>query len=328
MRTFNYMRLFILLLFVSVITGCETAPIVKDVERPITGQSIVFGHADVVIDGEIQEWGYGWSGVVSCCLMILPPDSNKAITYTIDEDGIFYWSLAPGEYQLLAFRYQKGSSSQIGVVGGSFTVPHDVDAMYIGNITINMVKGRYITVVEDKSKELITSYKSKFPEHTGNITTALLQLPDKLGNFSSITSECSERWGVDCTGNYRGITPLTPPVSANQFIQTDSLTPMFSWVAAENKDVSYDLVIYDVAKYSFSGLDEKLMKGRILTYEENISEPTFKLKTPLKENAKYYWSVRLRDGDVVSRWSTYSHIGFYVFYVTSGYGQWFGFSTP
>jgi hypothetical protein len=328
MYTFRYIHLFSLLLFLSVIAGCETAGTVKDVEQPVTGQSIVFGHVDVVIDGEIQEWGYGWSGVVSCCLMILPPDSNQAITYKIDEDGIFYWSLEPGEYQLLGFRFQKGTSSQVGIVGGRFTVPEDTDAMYIGNITINMMKGRYITVVEDNSKELVASYKSKFPDHTDHITTALLQLPDKLGNFSSVTNECSERWGVDCTGKYRGITPLTPSVATNKFIQTDSLTPVFSWQAAENKDVSYDLVIYDVANYSFSGIDERQMKGRMIAYEENISEPGFKLKTPLKENTKYYWSVRLRDGDVVSRWSTYSHFGFYVFYATSGYGQWFGFSTP
>lgn len=328
MRTFQFIRLFSLLLFISVIAGCETAPIVKDVEQPVTGQSIVFGHVDVVIDGEIQEWGYGWTGAVSCCLMILPPDSNQAITYKIDEDGIFYWNLAPGEYQLLGFRFQKGSASKVGIVGASFTVPEDADAVYIGDITIIMVKGRYVTKIEDKADELLAVYKSKFPDRTGNISTALLQLPDKLGNFTSLISECSEKWGVDCSGKYRGITPLTPSVVTKQFLQADSLTPVFSWEAAENKDVSYDLVIYEVAKYSFSGLDERVMKGRMVAYEENISEPNYTLKTPLKENGKYYWSVRLRDGDVVSRWSTYSHFGLYVFYTTSGYGQWFGFSTP
>ena len=328
MHIIQYTRIFTFLLFISAITGCETAPTVKDVEQPVVGQSIVFGHVDIVIDGETQKLG-GWTGVVSCCLTILPPESDQAITYKIDKDGIFYWSLAPGEYQLLGFRFQEGSSSREGVVGGSFTVPEDTDAMYIGNITINMVKGRYVTVVEDKSGELVASYKSKFPDHPGHITTALLQLPDKLGSFTGIMSECSEKWGVDCTGKYQGITPLTPSMATNQFIQTDSLTPVFNWEAAKNKDVSYDLVIYDVARYSPPGAVKVMkMKGRMIHYEENISEPGFKLKTPLKENTKYYWSVRLRDGDVVSRWSTYSHFGFYVFFATSGYGQWFGFSTP
>lgn len=328
-KTFPNIRLFSLLLVLIVTAGCEPGLLVKDVEQPVPGQSTVFGHVDVVIDGEIQEWGYGWSGVTSCCLMILPPDTNQAITYKLDEDGIFYWNLAPGDYQLLGFRYQKGSSSQVGVVGGSFTVPEDTEAVYIGHIKINMVKGRYITVVEDKTDELINSYKAKFPGTAGNILSNLLQLPDKLGNFSGVIHECSDNWEVDCSGKFSGITPFTPVVETKQFIKTDTLKPVFSWKAAGKKGVSYDLIIYEVAEFSIPGsLSNQVMKGRMVIYQEDIAEPAYELKTPLKANTKYYWSVRFRDGDVVSRWSTYSHFGFYVFYMTSGYGQWFGFSTP
>lgn len=329
MKTLPNIRLFSFILLLMFTAGCEMAQTVKDVEQPIVGKTIVFGHVDVVIDGEIQEWGYGWTGVKSCCLLILPPNSNQAMTYQIDEDGIFYWSLAPGDYQLLGFRFQKGASSQVGIVGGSFSVPEDTEAMYIGNIIINMMKGRYITVVDDKTDEMIASYKTQFPNSTGNITTTLLQLPDKLGNFSEIVYECSDKWGVDCGGDFRGITPLSPEVKTNQFIQTDTLLPEFSWKEAGNKGISYDLVVYEVAEYGLpGGLSNQLMKGRMVLYEENIAKPSYKLKEPLKANTKYYWSVRFRDDHIVSRWSTYSHFGFYVFYVTSGYGQWFGFSTP
>jgi len=310
-------------------TGCESGPVIEDVEQPAAGQSIVFGHVDVVIDGKVQEWGYGWTGVTSCCLMILPPESSQAITYKLDEDGIFYWNLGPGDYQLLGFRYQKGTASQVGVVGGSFTVPDASEAVYIGNIRINMMKGRYVTIVEDKADELIAAYKAEFPGRKGDVRVALLELPDKIGNFSGIVHECSDIWGVDCSGNFRGITPLTPVVEANQFVETDSLVPVFSWKAAGARGISYDLIVYEVATYSIpGGIGNQKIKGRMIIYEEDIVETTYKLETPLKEDTKYYWSVRLRDGDVVSRWSTYSHFGFYVFYMTSGYGQWFGFSTP
>ena len=77
-----------------------------------------------------------------------------------------------------------------------FAVPENADAVYIGNITINMVKNQYITVIEDKSKELVSAYKTRFPGYLGHITTSLLQLPDKLGNFSRIINECDEKWGL------------------------------------------------------------------------------------------------------------------------------------
>ena len=36
----------------------------------------------------------------------------------------------------------------------------------------------------------------------------------------------------------------------------------------------------------------------------------------------------LRDGDIVSRWSTHSHFTFLIFASSSGFGQWFQFETP
>jgi len=329
MKLIPYIRLLSLLSIFIVTVGCETAPAVQDVEQPEVGKSVVFGHVDVLVEGEIQKWGIGWTSSKYGYLIILPPDSNQAITYKIDDDGIFYWNFAPGEYQLLGFHYQKGNSYKVGIIGGSFSVPENTEAVYIGHVKINMVKGRYNTIVEDKLDELATSYKARFPGSTGGITQSLLQPPGKLGNFSGIVHECSEKWNVDCSGEFSGITPLTPVVETNQFIQTDTLTPVFSWKSAGNTEASYDLIVYEAAEYSKPGaLINQMIKGRMVVYEEDLTEPTYKLKTPLKTDTKYYWSVRLRDGDLVSRWSSYSHSGFYVFYTASGYGQWFSFRTP
>lgn len=329
MRSLSYVRLLSLLSILIVTVGCETAPAVEDVEQPVVGKSVVFGHVGVFKDGEIQKWGIGWTSSKYGYLIILPPDTNQAVTYKIDDDGIFYWNLAPGDYQLLGFRYQEGNAYQVGTIGGSFSIPDNTEAVYIGHIRINMVKGRYTTIVDDKSDELITSYKAKFPGSTGGIRQALLQLPGKLGNFSGIIHECSDKWGVDCSGKFSGVTPLTPVVETNQFIQTDTLTPVFSWKATGYKEASYDLIVYEAAEYGLpGGLINQMIKGRMVVYEEDMSEPIYKLKTPLKADTKYYWSVRFRDGDLVSRWSSYSHFGFYVVYMTSGYGQWFSFRTP
>ena len=320
-----------LFLCIVLLSACE-APYMqqKDVEQPTMGQSVVFGHADVVVDGKIQEWGYGWTGVKSCCLLILPPESTKAITYKLDEDGIFYWSLNPGEYQILGFRFQKGTESRIGRVGATFTVPENTEAVYIGDVTIEMKGRRSRAVVKDNSSAMRATYKSKFSDQPGQVTTSLLQLPDRIGTYDRIISECSDHWVVDCSEDYKGVTPLSPKVVTKQFSQTESLMPRFSWKPAGSSGVSYDLIVYEAATYSYVGTDDGIMLGRMVVYEENIQTPNYQLKTPLKKKTKYFWSVRLRDEEEewVSRWSTYSHFGFYVFYMTSGYGQWFAFSTP
>jgi len=36
----------------------------------------------------------------------------------------------------------------------------------------------------------------------------------------------------------------------------------------------------------------------------------------------------MRDGDDVSRWSTFSHFTFMIIASSSGFGQWFQFETP
>ena len=332
MLTFQYARLLSLLLAVVATVGCASRHILTDAEQPVAGRVIVFGQVDVEIEGEIQdelqEWADESDDTTTCFLMILPPEGSQAITYQINDDGVFFWNLAPGDYELSGFRCQKGALSQVGIVAGSFTVPEDADAIYIGNIQLTLVRGRHFTVIEDKADQLTTVYQRKFPSRTTNITAGLLQLPAKLGTFTGITSECCDRWGVDCTGQFRGVTPVTPIVKPNEFRRADSLTPVFSWEAAEGEDVSYDLIVYEAARYGFPGINDQLMKGRMVVYQENIPEARFQLSEPLRADSTYYWSVRLRKSGVVSRWSTYSHFGFYVFYTTSGYGQWFAFSTP
>jgi hypothetical protein len=140
--------------------------------------------------------------------------------------------------------------------------------------------------------------------------------------------QCNEHWVIECDDTFRGVTPLTPKVSTNQFPKVDSLTPRFSWEPSGNQDVTYDFILYEAATFDYVGTNDGIVQGRMVEYVEDIQEPEHRLDKPLNANSKYYWSVRMRDGDMVSAWSTYSHFGFYVFYMTSGYGQWFAFSTP
>ena len=331
MKPLHLCHFFYLFLCILLLTACEAQIKQRDMlEQPRSDQVVVYGHVDVVINGEVQEWGYGWHGQKSCCLLILPPDKNDAFSYQLNEDGLFYWSLPPGDYLLLGFRFQQGTKSRVGRVGASFTVPEGVNAVYIGDITIQMVGGRYKTVVRSNPGKWTSAFLQKFPGRTGEVRTELIRLPDMLGNFDRIIGACSDHWVVDCSGDFKGVTPLSPKVVTRSFPETDNLTPRFSWKPAGDTGINYDLVIYEAATYSFGVTGKQLMKGRLVLYEENLSKPYYQLKTPLKKNTKYYWSVRFRDieEDWVSVWSSYSHFGFYVFYMTSGYGEWFAFSTP
>jgi len=40
------------------------------------------------------------------------------------------------------------------------------------------------------------------------------------------------------------------------------------------------------------------------------------------------WSVRLRNGDTVSSWTTTSYFAFFIVGSARGSGQWYGFTTP
>ena len=268
-----------------VLSACETQTVQREqLEQPTTGQSVVFGHADVIVDGKVKEWGLGWTGIKSCCLLLLPPTSNKTMTYQINDDGMFYFSLNPGEYQLLGFRFQKDAASLVGGIGGVFTVPEESQAIYIGNISIDMVKGAYITRVEDDIADSLNKYKAKYPQQSDQVMTSLLQLPDKIGKFDSMPHECNDHWGVDCSGDFRGVTPLSPDVKTHSllpnkqpFPQVNNLKPKFSWKPAQKAGITYDLIIYAAATYGIGVGSEQTMKGRLVLYEENIASPSYQL---------------------------------------------------
>ncbi|MEJ2469433.1 MAG: hypothetical protein P8Y51_10335, partial [Campylobacterales bacterium] len=129
---------------------------------------------------------------------------------------------------------------------------------------------------------------------------------------------------------FKGVTALTPDVSHGRFEETDTLIPVFSWEPSSREDVTYDLVIYEAVECTYDPLGAKkdYIKGPIALYEENLEQPTFQLKQPLKKGKKYLWSVRLRSSDGVTSWSTLSHSYFLLFAWGSGYGEWFKFETP
>ena len=108
----------------------------------------------------------------------------------------------------------------------------------------------------------------------------------------------------------------------------DSLRPTFKWQPSSRSYVSYDLVIYQAVKFQVESGKSYYHAGSVVDYQQGLTHPEYRPETPLKPDNKYFWNVRLRRGDIVSNWSSFSYFHFYLVAYTWGTEPWFGFSTP
>lgn len=308
--------------------GCSTAPSIEDVETVTADTRIVFGTAEVIVDGKKQKWGAGWTGHSYFYMTILPPDSSEAISYTLAKDGLFYWSLPPGEYLLLGYHWQDQQTQRWGDIRAEFTVPETGPDVYLGSLVFVSTGWGLLTGIDDRFDSVAASYDAKFPHRRGTATKDLLETPDPVGNFADVISCCNESWQIECTDRYRGVTPLGPGDQQSGFPLIDSLTPKFQWKGSSRPDVSYDLVVYEAATFNIGTMLKPFYaRGRMAAYVEDLKQPSWQADAAFRPDTRYYWSVRMRDGDTVSGWSTVSHSTFLLVYMSSGHGEWFHFRT-
>ena len=315
-------------LVVLLLWGCTTAPTVKDVKELAPDTRIAFGSAEVWVDGKQETWGTKWTGHNNFYLIVLPANSNEAFSYKLDDDGVFYWALGPGEYTILGYNWQHLQATKSGRIGRSFVVPESGGDVYLG--TFKFAGNEFILVptFEDRFDQIAELYDAKFPSRRGTTVKKLLDPARQVGSFANIRGPCHEAWQIECDKRFDGITPISPDVSQSGFPEESSLTPEFRWKGCSRKDVSYDLIVYEAATYSIGGaLIPLYMRGHVVVYEEGLTEPRWPTAAPFKPDTRYIWSVRLREGDTVSAWSTQGHSTFLLVYASSGWGQWFQFKT-
>ena len=319
---------FVALSTVLLVWGCSSAPTMKDVEEIGPDTQIVFGSTEVWVDEEQETWGTKFTGHNYFYLLVLPADSTEAISYRLDKDGVFFWTLEPGEYTLLGYYWQNLQTVRSGHIGATFVVPEDGPDVYLGSMVFS---GNIVYLqpkLEDRFEQVSALYDAQFAARRGTAVKQLFEPPQDIGHFTAVSGQCHDDWKIECTKRFRGVTPITPAVSQSGFPETDSTLPEFRWQACGRQDVSYDLLLYEAATFNIGGaLVPQYTRGHIVAYVEDIKEPRWKPDAALRPNTRYYWSVRLRDGSTVSRWSTLSHSTFLLIYASSGYGQWFQFKT-
>jgi hypothetical protein len=291
----------------------------KDAASITPGTRIAYGSFDVYMGTELYKKG----GAV---LYVLPADAQKAFNYVVPKkgDGVFYWALEPGNYLLLGFTIPFGGVLT-NYIGAEFQVPESGGDIYIGSIQFRMTPFGGQLSVDNQFERVAAIYDGKFPERAGTSIERTLQ-DTRVGNYTSMHNPCDPEWGLPCEDKRLGVTPLTPLVKKLPGIWplAESVTPTFSWERSETEGMRYDLIVYEAVWTSMAGL----MKGRMTQYQEGLTEPRWKPEAPLKPNTHYYWSVRLRQGDRVTAWSTQGFFMFALFAWGSGSGQWFQFKTP
>jgi len=308
--------------------GCATAPVMQDIETLPADTGLVFGSAEIYVDDKKLDLGFSWSGENHFYLLILPPDSSVATTYEVTDEGTFYWPLPPGEYLLLGYRWQQAGTARSGDIRASFTVPEIGTDAYIGSLEFRGTEYALKPNLLDRYDRQKAIHDGRFPERRETTIESLMQPPAPPGKYAAMLPACDERFAIECGERFRGITPTSPEVTTSGFPKVSTLQPEFTWQGSADAGIHYDLVLYEAATYTINQVTDFYARGRLAAYVEDIAATSWRPAKPLKPSTRYFWSVRSRDGDVVSGWSTQSYFAFAIVAWSSGYGQWFQFQTP
>ena len=161
---------------------------------------------------------------------------------------------------------------------------------------------------------------------------------DEPGSFREMLPICDASWGLRCSNENAGVVPTSPRASTS-FPRPSGVAPRLIWEGVGADRFTYDVVAYEAATWTDTGIAPQYVPGRIALYRENITEPTLRLGLvpSLQRDSRYFWTVRLRKGDRVSTWSTHGHFFLYphpgmllvpVPALASSHNQLFTFSTP
>lgn len=306
--------------------GTASAERIRDVEAISADTRLVYGSVDFYNRGKLRRNNQTF-------VSILPSDTDESLSYqtTFDEDGAFFLALEPGDYTLVAVVWANfmGNEFHTNYIRGKFSVSDSGGDLYIGTLETRLERDGYRVEIRDNFERLSQLYDARFPQRRGTSVNRVIERSQPIGNFDSIAYECAPDWGVECAKKRQGVTPISPEVrkAPGFWPEADSLTPTFSWTPSTEADVTYDLVIYRALRTNFQ-LGPRYIRGRLITYVEDIPEPSWQPETPLEPDARYYWSVRLRRGSAVSGWTTQGYLFFAVVVSASGSGNWFQFKTP
>lgn len=319
------------------LSGCAEIPSRPATEgdaTPQAGYGRAFGRVAYTEDGKEVIWGMTWTANNQLTLFLRSNRTGEMQSLDLEGTGYFVWPLRPGDYTLLAFRTEQPGSPGIrrrtARLMATFAVPQPGQAVYLGELQVEAGRGGYRMRVADKYDEGgLSRFEARADAGKFQAAKGLMTLEPPPGKYKRVRSICGGNWGIECTNEFRGVEPLAPAGTAHSFPVVTTLPPLLEWKPSGKPGVTYDVAVYDShATFPLQQLSavNLQVRGAIVAYAEGLAEPRF-APAGLVRNRNYEWSVRLREGDTVSTWSTTSRFTFVIVAASRGSGQFFGFAT-
>jgi hypothetical protein len=314
------------------------APISEEEGTAAAGYGRIFGRVQYSYNGTPTELGMSFLGSHDVTLFLRAADTNEMQYLRATGDGTFSWPLKPGSYTLVGYSmgrtagsYREGATRR---VMAPITMPAPGVALYIGDLRVQSDKGRYRSDLRDQYEETLKLFAEKLASGNFRPVKAVLQPEPPPGNAKTLRPICAPAWALACSETNRGVEPVRPVATVaeitlgTRFPTTESLTPVLEWKPVSKSGVTYDVVIYESLSFEYGPMMRvNRLLGSRLAYAEGLTEPRYSPPT-LQPGKKYEWSVRLREGDTVSNWSTTSFSLNLLIAGRSEAGQLFGFETP
>ena len=302
--------------------GMPESPVADERATIEAGYGRAFGRIVYVEEGKERRWKWG----EELAVFVRSAQTGQMQRMAIKGDGSFLWPLMAGDYIIAG--YTALGPPRTGRLWVSFSIPQPGMGVYIGDLRIETTRSRYRFGVEDKYAQARAQVESRLS--AGKLTAVKsLMTPEAVQEtVKMVWPICAERSGVTCETNRQGVEPVQPPGTATSFPTVASLSPVLEWKPSTREGMTYDVAVYGSLSLAGDMPGAQRVRGARGAYAEGLSEPRFRIDTPLAAGTKYEWSVRLREGENVSTWSSTSYFVFFVVGWASGSGQWFGLETP
>lgn len=316
-----------------LISACASAPVDEKTATAEAGYGRVFGKIEFVEDGKEAVWD-GSLVAGELTLFVRAVGVAKIEHFEMAGDGSFYWPLRAGEYELLGLQLRRKFRTPGPGVNARlmlrFSLREPGQAAYIGHVRVEWDKSSYRVSVHDREGSALDRIRDQLASAKLQFYKELARMEDP-GRFKRVTPACSAAWGTHCDQTHQGVRPLQPDGTGWTFSEVRTLTPVLEWEPSSRADVAYDIVIYESLSFAYGLKSVTGLRGARIAYVEGLREARY-LPAALEPGKQYEWSVRLRDGDTVSEWSTTS----YAFVVPTpmlvgagwGSGRYFGIATP
>ena len=137
-------------------------------------------------------------------------------------------------------------------------------------------------------------------------------------------------WGIG------GLYPISPRMNygyIDRYRTIDTLSPVLKWNDVKKPNQTYDVGIWETPYRSIDDVKKKADQagtswGIFIYGTNNISTNYFQLPIRLEPNTYYNWSVRVRYGEKVARWASFSQEEIVATLQTEYNNTPFGFKTP